>query len=1445
VLTVLFFVLSSLYLAVQTQSVQRFLTDRLTRFASASLGLRLHIGGVNFSLLNKIEMDNVWMEDSRGDTLAFASRISARIADLSFRNRQLDIGHLTLNHFNLNMNRDSAGTTNYSFLNSISKKDTLQKEAWKVTCSSFRLKNSGFSFDNGTADTTWYLVSDINFRIDHFRYSPDSIDFRLVSLTLADSDGFFLTDLSADFHTDPLTTSFSNLRLQTLHSEIGNARLVFNTDSASSRGSGPDMDITLHEAKVSLTDLAYFIPQLKGMDQELVVSGKITGSLRNLKAREMVITTGVNTRINCDLSLSLFEGISEPFIFLDLFQSQTDFNDISSIRLPESMTMKSLRFPEFFYQAGIITYQGNFTGFPTDFVAYGTFDSQMGQIKSDLSFVPAENGIIRYRGKIETTGFQVGKLIAARELGGISLNGMVKGTYNRKWQTVNADFDGLIDQFHALNYNYSGIKLNGKISNRKFDGKVIINDPNLKLNFSGLLNLDEKTPQFDFILNLKEADLVALKIDTVSGVSRLALGMTANFSGSSLDNFDGLVQVYDVEYANPKGSLLASSLTINTHLEESNSIISLNSDFLDASITGTYQFKSLFQSARNVLASYIPALKFSTGADPGSNRFDFQVTGKNMDKLAALFLPDFHVKSPFTLKGKIDSRQSWFELQGKLPGIEYGSTDLRNISISISPENSKLSSQVSIDEVTIARGLMLKNFDLSLQAFENQIHSGISWDNKVKNRHSGSIKSAIIFEQDTARRFPLMHIALQPSEIVIADSVWKLSAATAFIDSTDVTVNGFAFVNQNQHLTVNGTLSNDTTRHMKVNLEGFNLGILSGYLSKPTAIKGFISGAVNLSDFYGLRILNSDLKISGLEYRNQPFGDVSLVNFWDRNTESIKGDIRIIQEGRTSLKGSGQFQPKSKQLDFLVDLDNQSLSFLNALIRETFSNFHGDGSGRVRVTGTPEKILFDGAVFCKNGGLTIDYTQVSYLLNDSVRFAGDRIIFRNITLSDFAGNKGVFDGFIRHDSFQNMDYNLSVSSGKILAFNTTAKDNEIFYGKALARGRMTITGHDVDVKLRGEFTTLPETSVTIVLADETEVTKYDFVRFISGDKTAGTPIIVQPNPVSQGLEIDLIIHATPEARTQMIYNTQITDIIRAQGEGSIRFVMDKFENIFLYGSYTVEQGEYLFTLQDVIRKRFTVENGGSITWSGDPYNAVIDLQALYKLKASLYELMVNSLENVNSSQRIPVDCRITLTGDLMRPDITLGILFPGIEERLRDELQQFFSTQEDMNRQMLSLLVLGKFYTPDFVRGNYAADNSALIGNTASDLFSNQLSNWLSQINKDVNIGVNYRPGNQLTDDEIELALSTQIFNDRVRINGNIGNNANPAKSTSSELVGDFEIEVKISQNGKLQLKAYNRSNNNLIYETAPYTQGLGLSYKEEYNTFGELWKKLIGLFRK
>jgi hypothetical protein len=425
-----------------------------------------------------------------------------------------------------------------------------------------------------------------------------------------------------------------------------------------------------------------------------------------------------------------------------------------------------------------------------------------------------------------------------------------------------------------------------------------------------------------------------------------------------------------------------------------------------------------------------------------------------------------------------------------------------------------------------------------------------------------------------------------------------------------------------------------------------------------------------------------------------------------------------------------------------------------------------------------------------------------------------------------------------------MKYNLAVYSPRLTAMNTTARDNPQFFGQVITNGRLNVTGRGKQVRLSGTGTTLAGTNVNISLEDESELERYDFIQFVSSEDTVRQQFLF-PQKDDGDFSLDLTITATPEARAQLIYNAQIGDIIRAQGEGVLRFGMNNEGDITLSGNYTVERGDYLFTLQNVINKRFTIEQGGTITWSGDPYNAIIDINAVYKLKASLYDLLVDSYANIYQSQRIPVECKILLTEELSNPNIDFEIEFPTVEDRLVEEVRQYFNSPEEMNKQILSLIVLGKFYTPEYLRGTYEAQNPNLIGTTASELFSNQLSNWLSQISNNVDIGLNYRPGNQITNDEIELALSTQMFNDRVTINGNIGNNNNPNSGNNSQLVGDFDVNVKLIPNGKIRFKAYNRSNNNLIYETAPYTQGVGFSFTEEYNTFNDLLDKMKAIFSR
>jgi hypothetical protein len=372
----------------------------------------------------------------------------------------------------------------------------------------------------------------------------------------------------------------------------------------------------------------------------------------------------------------------------------------------------------------------------------------------------------------------------------------------------------------------------------------------------------------------------------------------------------------------------------------------------------------------------------------------------------------------------------------------------------------------------------------------------------------------------------------------------------------------------------------------------------------------------------------------------------------------------------------------------------------------------------------------------------------------------------------------------------------------------------------------------MDVNVRSE----DGTQIVIPLETPASAAENNFIRFVRPDNQVTN--VPDPPPASAGgsFELNLNLTATPAAKIQILFNSSLGDAITGTGSGNLRMVYDKQENFTMFGNYNIYKGDYLFTLQNVIGKKFKLEEGGTITWNGDPYEAIVDLNAVYNLKASIKNLLAENYKNDNSS-RIPVECKINLSHKLLNPVLKFDILFPTADERTKDELQQFISTQDDINRQMLTLLLIGQFFTPEYIRGRSEnqANTGAIVGATTSDMLSSQLSNWLSQISTNFDVGFKYRPGDQVNTNQMELALSTQIFDDRVTINGNIGNNSSLLTNSTSAVVGEIELFIKLIRSGKLQLKVYNRANTDMTYDTAPYKQGIGFSYRESFNTFYDL----------
>ena len=396
----------------------------------------------------------------------------------------------------------------------------------------------------------------------------------------------------------------------------------------------------------------------------------------------------------------------------------------------------------------------------------------------------------------------------------------------------------------------------------------------------------------------------------------------------------------------------------------------------------------------------------------------------------------------------------------------------------------------------------------------------------------------------------------------------------------------------------------------------------------------------------------------------------------------------------------------------------------------------------------------------------------------------------------------------------------------------------MFYGLAYADGIVDINGTPENIKIVSSIKTMKDTKIMFPLSNPSEIEDNNYVKFINTNTEDKEKEEYKVD--LSGIEMLLNIKVTPDAKVELIFDEKTGDIIKGNGNGELELEINKQGNFSINGEYFINKGNYLFTLRNVINKKFILEPGGSIKWAGDIYSAQINADATYKLKASPYNLTLNT----EDKPRIPVECKLNLTHNLMNPNIKFGLNMPNTSDRITNVLQSM--SEDELNRQIIYLLVTSNFYTnPDLVSGTDQVVAGNTFGNTTSELLSNQLSNWLSQISDDFDIGVNYHPGDEISKDEVELALSTQIFNDRVIVSGNLGIGEYQTKNSESSVAGDFDVEVKVNKKGNLRLKGFNRVNDNVTYKNSLYTQGVGVYFKEDFSSFDELKKKYLIILRR
>ncbi|HEX7411527.1 MAG TPA: translocation/assembly module TamB domain-containing protein, partial [Bacteroidales bacterium] len=863
---------------------------------------------------------------------------------------------------------------------------------------------------------------------------------------------------------------------------------------------------------------------------------------------------------------------------------------------------------------------------------------------------------------------------------------------------------------------------------------------------------------------------------------------------------------------------------------------------------GQYTFDDFFHYLNNVFDKYLPSLRFSQFATTSTlmenRKFDYIINLKNTKTITELFLPVLKLDNKTRISGSFDSNTGMVKLNGSSPLIVYNGTAFVNWFIVGSTQSNYFKLNTGCSRIVLGDSTApaIEQVSLLFKVQADSIAYNIGWNDFDKKDHNkADIKGTAAFSG-----YPAIMLKVDDARVMINDSTWTVNTGNYIrLDTSSVYVHDFQINGKNQGMRVNGAISENPLDKLTLTFDRFNISHLD-LLLQNTGIDfdGFLNGSLIISGMYDVPNYIADLVVKNFCFNKEKLGDFTIKSSWDHSRDAIVLDCRIVYTGNAgtmeTLLAKGFFYPKRKKDNFDIDatLLNYKISTLSPFFTGLFSNLKGLATGSLQLKGDLMAPVLLGSIKLMRTELKINYTNITYSFATEFNFKKDLMWFDNVTVYDSLGNSAKASGKIYHENFSKWRLDISVDAKRIAGLNTTKAQNELFYGDAFGTGNLEIKGPVDNLEINIDMRTEKGTNIYLPYSSTSSISQQNFIEFINRNDTMRA---AAHNPDEYGgLTMNLSFDVTKDANIQFFLPNQMGNI-KVRGDGKMYLGIDKNSDFTMRGKYTMDRGTFVFTLQKVFNRTFEIAKGSSITWSGDPYNADVDITALYKTKVYLNTIAALA-GDPNMKKRTQVDCILKMKNSLMNPDIAFIFHLPNVDDQTRQAVYNAIDTTSvaEMNQQMISLLALNSF---SFSTSNSNVANS--LGASSFDLISSQISNQLSQISKGLDVGVKYSPRDNLSPEELEFALSRNFFNDRVTIDGSVATNNNATttaatKANTSKLVGDFNVEYKITPDGQLRLKAFNRSNNNIDYLSnyAAYTQGVGIFYRREFDRFIDLFRK-------
>jgi hypothetical protein len=1424
-------------------SVQTWVAQRAASYLSSQLHTNIRLKGVDIEFFKTIVLEDVYIEDQHRDTLLSVHLLKVNIGPILLEKNKFTLNSLKLidpvfhlkvykneKHSNLQFILDyfaSAPDTSTSGLPLDLKIKTLQ------------LKNADFIYSDanivnevpGVIDYDHIHVRNFDADFKSFALRQGEIRSEIKKISLTEQCGFKIDQLSGNLKFTDTEIEIANLLLLTPYSNIHDYYSM-RFDSLADFGDYINkvrMYADFNQSIVSFRDIRYFASAISKYTQVMMMNGKINGTVAHLKSKSFQLHTGKSTKIDGEISIKGLPDIYHTDFYAKLNRFSSNYEDITGLLRGIDQDSAAMVIPEELANAGQIEYVGYYTGTVFNFKVNGQAKTGIGNLVTDfhMDIIPK---VPTYDGTVQTIGFDLGKFFNSTVIGPASLTVKIDGK-GFDIRDLKATIETNVSDIVVNNYDYKNIVGKGNIASKTFNGNVSVNDKNIKLLFDGNVDFNDlANPVFDFKSDVKHLDMLALNIlkDSIIIQSKV----NVNFIGKNLDNIIGSLNFKDTKIESRDAHAYTfKDISIDSKFDGKGKSLSLSSDIVECGISGEYKLSTIASAIKSVVKIYLPSYNLGKISKFDNQDFNFYLIVKDAKPITDILYPTLEISKKAELRGYLNTEKNILRVNSGIDFIKYdylkfenvifdGENDANIFDFNIASSRAFINDSININNIAIANAI--KN-------------DSIRFNIKLADKYSpNQLDLNGLFSINSEN--PILQFL--PSEILIDSQQWVLenSFAIEFARNKKIYVSDFEIRNGDQRLFASGIISKDFDDQFGIDFQNVSLKSFNQVLKKYNVnIQGTLNARTKINGVLDESILISNLNITDLIYNNDTIGNLLFNNTWDPKSDMINLNGSIFNKRLKTFGVGGTVSTSRSKNSLNVDviMNETELSVVEPFVNEYVSNISGKATADLKIRGSLDKPAITGYLTLKNASLKVNYLNAQIKVSDQVRLSENKIYFDNVQIKDIEGNKGNVSGSISHDYFNKFNLDIKLQANNLLCLNTTSKDNDLYYGKAYATGQFTFKGPIEDIKIDINAKTERGTKFFIPLDGTSAVSKQNFIRFINNDSTLTKKEDYRIN--LSGISMNMNLQVDEQSEVQLIMDPVSGEIIKGTGNAELRLVINSLGNFEMYGIYEIAQGEYNFTLQNLINKKFKVDKGGTIRWNGDPLKAKINLTAVYETRPQILPLILSaSPSDTNtyaSTQRVKTECVLNMKNDLMSPDINFGIRFPE-DQSLTTKVGGYLANVDNLNNQVASLLVFGRF-------SNTGSTNNSFVPTTG--FLTAQLSSLVSTKNFDLNLANG-------------VGGSLRLFNDRITIDGTINTASSSTTTTTTQtatasaITGDVNIEYKISKDGRFKAKGFQRNDNSsdvLKRGTNQLEQGVGLFYRIEFDTFGELYRKLFKKAKK